>query len=81
MTSFNKDDSSFEALQTSLNGDLAVTSTVSFEGNQASNALWQIFNFQKLSRRDKLEINAFKILSLKLISNNIDLNQYDKILG
>ncbi|CDW74137.1 UNKNOWN [Stylonychia lemnae] len=81
MTTFQKEDSYFEAIQTSLDGDLAVTSTITYTGGYALEALWNIFNFQNLCRRDKLEINAFKILSLSILSNNIELSNYAKLLG
>lgn len=74
MTSlFSSDDSSFESILQSLDGDLAVTSTVQFENKHASTGLWNMFNFSKLSRRDKQELAAFKMIDYKVVITNVDV--------
>ena len=80
-SAFDQDDSEYIGVLTSVNGELAVTQAITFEGSQANNALWKLFNFKNLVRRDKLELNAFKLLAMKLTVNNMDLNQYSKIFA
>eukprot|EP00347_Sterkiella_histriomuscorum_P015912 403355213 len=80
-SAYKNSDSQYQAILTSINGELAVSQTLTFEGSQASNALWQLFNLNNLARRDKLEINAFKLLNMKVNINNIELTEYSKIFG
>ena len=77
---YKEKDSVFSSLFSSLNGDLVATSSVSFDSNYANHALWELFNFKNLNRRDKLTIGSFKILGLKVTANNNDLTDLQNLL-
>ena len=74
------EDSHFETIMSSINGDLYASSVIKFEGYHAENALRRIFNLDKLDRKDRLEIKSFKVLSLKTILNNLDMKDNEKIM-
>jgi hypothetical protein len=81
MKIYKEDDSLFSTVLTSAKGDLLVTSTINFDGNYASNALWELLNFKQLGRRDKLTIGSLKILSMQMIFNNKYMNDFEKLLA
>lgn len=81
MTIYKDDDSYFESLLTSMNGDIFVGSNIKFEGNHAENAVWKLFNLEKLNRKDRLEIKSFKIIQMNVLLNNLDMREYEKVLS
>mmetsp|Transcript_7458 Transcript_7458/g.6735 ORF Transcript_7458/g.6735 Transcript_7458/m.6735 type:complete len:113 (+) Transcript_7458:778-1116(+) len=54
-------------------GRLAAIHKLTFKNVFAENALKQIFNFEKLSLRDQEELNAFKVVGLRILMNNEDI--------
>jgi hypothetical protein len=56
--------------------NLAVTTQIKFRNVYASNALKTIFNYGALSRRDREESDAFKVLELRILMNNNDMSDF-----
>lgn len=81
MTAFKSEDSKFEAVLASLQGNFIVTTKTTFKNNFASMALSKIFNLQNLSRHDKLEMQAFKITELRVLTNNRNIKDYTKMMA
>lgn len=75
MDVFRDSDALVQSIHGNVNNQLFTTTSISFHNAEAYKALRNIFNLQLLSKQDSIKLNSFKILELRIILNNENLQE------